>query len=199
MQALRDWDYEGFRLVHQGLHHPFLDPVFWVISSTGLGYVQAACILVAGVFALRKSGTPVGLGSLFGFQRAAWWVSPLLVSLALSGIASSLVLKRLIVRDRPSQLEFAVPQEGFFHNSFPSGHATTSFAIAWTLLFLTWKTPNAKWGWVLMAWASLVAFSRVYRGVHWPTDVLGGAALGAVVASLVYVIFASRIPAGDRG
>lgn len=199
MQALRDWDYEGFRLVHQSLHHPFLDPIFWVISSTGLGYVQAAGIVLAGIFALRNSRIPVSFGSLFHFRGVGWWVSPLLVSLALSGIASSLVLKRLIARDRPSQLDFAVPQEGFFHSSFPSGHATTSFAIALTLLLLTWKTPNAKWGWALVFWASLVAFSRVYRGVHWPTDVLGGAALGAVVASIVFLIFAPSLAGRERG
>ena len=62
---------------------------------------------------------------------------------------------------------------------FPSDHATAAGAVAAGLFFVSWRL-----GLVTAVWAALVAFSRVYVGVHFPQDVAAGLALGAVVAVL---------------
>ncbi|HWA83360.1 MAG TPA: phosphatase PAP2 family protein, partial [Fimbriimonadaceae bacterium] len=76
----------------------------------------------------------------------------------------------------------------FGANSFPSGHTTTAFAIAFLLFLMTRKKECAWVGQVALGWAVLVGVSRVYRGVHWPTDVIGGAFAGLFSACLIYLL-----------
>lgn len=88
-------------------------------------------------------------------------------------------LKRLFDRERPP-LQVGEPHPLVRlppTPSFPSGHATTSFACA---LVLAAALPRFRWP--LVALAALIAFSRVYNGVHYPLDALGGAAVGATIA-----------------
>lgn len=89
------------------------------------------------------------------------------------------VLKRIVDRDRPyAVLPEAEPLLRWdVSASFPSGHAATSAAGAVILAYLL-----GRWGWGLAAVAAAVAYSRVYIGVHYPLDVLAGAAIGAAVA-----------------
>lgn len=65
-------------------------------------------------------------------------------------------------------------------SSFPSGHAAWFFALA----MIVWYT-NRKWGWWFFALATLMGLARIYAGVHWPLDVIGGVAIG--IASGVFV------------
>ena len=67
--------------------------------------------------------------------------------------------------------------------SFPSGHATVAFASA-TILALA--VPRLRWP--LFALAALIAFSRVYVGVHYPGDVLAGAVLGVGIATALRML-----------
>jgi undecaprenyl-diphosphatase len=96
------------------------------------------------------------------------------------GLAVAQVLSRLVDRPRPF---VAHPHAVhlFAHHaadpSFPSDHTTAAFAIAVALL-LRFRT----WGAITLAFATLLAVARVALGVHYPTDVLAGAALGAVSA-----------------
>ena len=69
-------------------------------------------------------------------------------------------------------------------NGFPSDHATAAGAVAAGLFFVSWRL-----GLVTALWAAIVAFSRVYVGVHFPQDVLAGLGLGIVVAVIgVFVV-----------
>jgi undecaprenyl-diphosphatase len=99
------------------------------------------------------------------------------------------VLKAATDRPRPfERLPEADPLlGGTVGASFPSGHAATSFAGAVALALLVRRAVPA-----IFLLAALVAFSRIYIGVHYPLDVLGGAALGAVVAPAV--LLAIRLP-----
>lgn len=71
--------------------------------------------------------------------------------------------------------------------SFPSGHSSSSFAAA-TILFLRHK----KSGCAAFAAAALIAFSRVFLFVHYPTDILAGTLLGVLCALFVHFVYRKR-------
>ena len=109
---------------------------------------------------------------------------------------SATALKALIDRPRPPfryaepKPLVAVPNDG----SFPSGHAATSFAAATMLSFASPRLAP-----FLFLLAAAIGFSRVYVGVHYPLDVVGGAALGVLVAtSLRLLVRARRRSPGAR-
>lgn len=66
--------------------------------------------------------------------------------------------------------------DGRFFNSFPSGHTTVSFAFA------TLMSAHFRWGWLWLLFATIVGISRILTRAHWWHDVLGGAALGYIIA-----------------
>lgn len=120
-----------------------------------------------------------------------------IVSVIAAYIVVDLVLKPLVCRERPFAVEdfhllISAPDSW----SFPSGHTASAFAGA-TAVFI----HSRRWGSVALVYASLVGLSRVYLCVHWPTDVLAGAVIGAVAAvAAVWVM--SRLPffrETDRG
>jgi undecaprenyl-diphosphatase len=69
-------------------------------------------------------------------------------------------------------------------NSFPSDHASLLFALA-TLIWIN----DRRWGVFAFVWAAITSFTRIYLGYHYPTDILGGAAMGIFI-----VILFQRIP-----
>jgi undecaprenyl-diphosphatase len=117
------------------------------------------------------------------------WFLLLLVAADLAADGLSALLRAWIGRDRPPLVYpepkplVGVPDSG----AFPSGHAATSFACA---TVIAWAEPRlAVPAFVL---AAAIAWSRVYAGVHWPLDVLGGAALGVLVATALLRLAAGR-------
>jgi undecaprenyl-diphosphatase len=105
------------------------------------------------------------------------------VSLASVGLVQ--LLKSLVDRARPE--EMLVVSD---HGSFPSGHAANAatMAVALGIIF-----PRV-WVWAAGAiWVALMMFSRTYLGVHWLTDTIGGALLGAGVVLILWAPFAAKI------
>ena len=103
-----------------------------------------------------------------------------MISLAVEFILCNLVFKYLAVRIRPYDVcaELIPVIEKLSDYSFPSGHAGSSFAVAMVMAYMMPK----KWGALAVVFAVLISFSRIYVGVHYPTDVLAGALLGIVTA-----------------
>ncbi|GHD41486.1 phosphatase PAP2 family protein [Mycetocola manganoxydans] len=105
------------------------------------------------------------------------------VSLVSVGVAQ--LIKSLVGRERPEDM---LVMSDF--GSFPSGHAANAatMAVALGIIF-----PRV-WVWVAgFLWVALMMFSRTYLGVHWLTDTIGGALLGAGVVLILWAPFASRI------
>lgn len=154
----------------------------WVLVGTGL-----MCVLTL----VRDSSA---LGSRQTIRRTvrAWAAFYVFASVALSGILVN-VLKYSIGRARPKLFEsegiFAFVPFSFLATwgSFPSGHATTasSFSVAMALLF-------PRYAGILISAGLLVAVSRLVVGAHYPSDVLGGCILGALLAWLLARYFASQ-------
>jgi undecaprenyl-diphosphatase len=132
---------------------------------------------------LSRIGTSGAVWLVIGLVLAALWRRPwFFVRVgAADAIAqlSALGLKHATAVDRPPirypepEPLARVPQDP----SFPSGHASSSFACA---LVLAWAAPRLTA--MLLVLAAGIAFSRVYVGVHWPLDIAAGALLGVAVA-----------------
>ena len=105
------------------------------------------------------------------------------------------VLKFIIGRPRPEDVRTVyVPVESLYQSySFPSGHASRGFAAA---LFLSYRFR--RWTVPLYGYAILIGVSRIYVGAHYPSDVLGGAILGSLVALLVIWLASQPLYSGLR-
>ena len=110
-----------------------------------------------------------------------------LAALLVMVVTNNIILKNLIARARPyaTHPELIADIKDLIHvpssYSFPSGHTVSAMAVAFTIL-----TQHKKLGIVTLVFATLMGLSRLYVGVHFPTDVYGGIVVGAAIALFVW-------------
>ncbi len=157
--------------IQEHIRNPYLDEI--VIFITHLG--DAGWFWIALTFIML----------LFGKTRRAGIVSAL--ALFCSLVVNNGILKNVVARIRPYEqidsLVLMIEKQVDF--SFPSGHSAASFAAATAICL---NLPK-RFGIPALILAALIALSRLYVGVHYPTDVLSGAVSGIACAWLAQLIF----------
>lgn len=156
MEWMIEVDGQILLLIQNVIRNPVLTPIFTVITVLGNGAV--IWILISLALLLSKKTRKIAL-----ICAAA-----MLVSLLINNLA----LKNIVGRMRPYDVvEGLVPLIGKPRDySFPSGHTASSFAAAWVL----YKRLPKSFGISALVLAGLIGVSRLYLGVHYPTDVLFG-------------------------
>ncbi len=143
------------------MRNPVLNPIMTFI--TNLGTLGAIWLVIGIAFLFYKKTREMGV--------------VVILAIVLSGVINSLVLKNIFARPRPftevAWVNAIIAEPSDY--SFPSGHTFASFAAAYVIL-----KYNKKYGGAAYIVAILIAFSRVYLGVHYPTDIIAGAILGTV-------------------
>jgi len=163
-----------FTFVNQTTSNPLGDMLWPLITHYDRFLVVRIFLLLVWLGLLIKGG-PSG-------RRVALLLVPVLFA---ADQLSSSVLKELISRPRPCHVIDGVPVVESVRllvdcgpgKSFPSSHAVNNFAVA-TLFSYYYR----KWTWAFVVWASLVALSRPAVGVHYPSDIVGGAIIGTMIA-----------------
>jgi len=115
----------------------------------------------------------------------------MIISAGISAVLSRLVIAEIIKifshRARPyvalESVNKLVLENGDF-KSFPSGHATIFFAIAMAIYFF-----NKKLGIIFFLGAIIISIARIFVGIHWPSDILGGAMIGIISAIIINKLF----------
>jgi len=128
--------------------------------------------------------------------KGIWWMVVFLSTVALTDITGTYLFKNTIQRMRPCadpdiafQVRLLLKQCGGY--SFVSNHAANHFGMA-TFFFFTFRHVLKKWVWVPYAWATIIIYSQVYVGVHYPSDVICGALLGFVFGFASAAFFNKR-------
>jgi len=172
LELLYEIDKAVFLFFNARLSHPVLDYVMPYITEFRFWIIPGLAAAALFVFRERKKALIVlGLVAL---------------TTALCDPLSSQVLKKLFVRPRPCNPDAFVEGGRFIIGmwrsfSFPSSHSMNMFSVA-TVLFCFYP----KRGVYFYAFAAMIGYSRVYCGVHYPSDVLGGAVFGCLLGWGVY-------------
>lgn len=170
MNAILQLDGNILLWIQEYLRCPPLDFFFSTITRLGdKGYFWiAVTLLLLVIKKTRKIGICCAISMLLGL------------------LVTNICLKNWVARIRPYEviegLKILIPAEHSF--SFPSGHTTNSFAAGWVI----YKMAPKKMGVPALILAIIIAFSRLFVGVHYPTDVLGGVVIGCGVATLAMMI-----------
>ena len=166
LNAIFQFDSAILLWIQNSLRCDFLTPIMkalTVMGDHGIFWIALTLLLLM-LCKTRPTGVVCAASMVFGL------------------IITNLILKNWVARIRPYELieglECIVSKAHDF--SFPSGHATNSFACAWVLF----RRADKKWGVPALVLAILISLSRLYVGIHYPTDVLAGAAIGIGSACL---------------
>ena len=162
MEYITNIDFTVLNWIHSTLSCGFLDSVMPVITK--LGSKGAIWLAVAFVMMCTKKYRSCGI--------------IMVISLIAGVLIGNVFLKNIIARPRPcwinSEFNMLIGVPGDY--SFPSGHTLSSAAAA-TVLTL----ENRKFGFGAIPVAALIAFSRLYLYVHFPTDIIAGALIGITI------------------
>ena len=170
LDFINTFDSQILLWVEQYVRSPFLSFIF--VSLTTAGNAGMIFILLGLVLLFFKKTRKIGL--------------LLLISIVVSYIINDLIIKNIVRRERPflsiEELSALVAHPKSY--SFPSGHTASAFS-AMTSLFFTKK----KYAPIGLIFAFLMGFSRIYVGVHYPSDVLVGAIVGTLSAFICGYIY----------
>lgn len=188
MEAIIQFESNILLWIQEYLRSDFLDPIVKFITHSGdHGYLWIALLVI--LLCIPKTRRAALIGA---------------VTLLLTFIVTNLCLKPLIGRTRPYEVIEGLTRiiEKQSDRSFPSGHTANSMAVGVSLWLVSRKYellgdkklyfPKTA-GWVVLVWSVLVGLSRLYVGVHYPTDVLGGAIIAIVNAVIVLGVYKKLI------
>jgi len=154
-----------------------------MLILTYLGNWQAILAVtgLVGLFLIR-SKNPQGISAAKGIILAFLFC-----------LGTTELSKRAIARERPDIVEVAGNYQKPESPSFPSGHASCSMTLAVALILAMRRITPHSWWWAaasvpLVCYGIAIGFTRLYLGVHWPTDVIAGWALGIVCAGGAFLI-----------
>lgn len=171
---------------------PELRGFFVLVTQFGLSnWILIPSLLAVVVLAIGARLSP-GWTTRLAMRQLLAVSGFVFLGVGLPGLVANL-LKRAIGRGRPEvfnevgSLHFHSFAGQASYESFPSGHATTAFALCFVVAFLA---PRTIWDMLLLS--GLIAVSRVIVGAHYPTDIVGGMLVGTLGAYAVRNAFAAR-------
>lgn len=170
MNFISQIDFCILDFIQEHMKCAFLDnvlPFITHLADSGIIWIVIAIVFLF-FKSTRKSGLMIGLALIMGL------------------IIGNLVLKQAVARIRPYEINSTVTLliDKLSDYSFPSGHTLASFEAAGVLLL----TDRKRFGYPALVLAVLIAFSRLYLYVHFPTDVLAGVILGLAFAYISYKV-----------
>lgn len=163
----------------------------WIVQGTNLGAFSFAGVVAAVLVAVL-------------LLRRLWTAAAVIVIVYGIGYYWASIAQEVVRRIRPPQAAALIPVPQAF--SFPSGHSITAMLLYGAIGFLVWRASRRTWLRILgvavcVLLIVFVGFTRVYLGVHWPSDVLGAWLLGgawlAAIAG-VYVWWEKRLAEANR-
>jgi membrane-associated phospholipid phosphatase len=172
MEFLLQIDQWLFDCINQSMSNPIFDWLMPLLREKLVWVPLYVYLLAFACFRLPKA-------------QAIAMILGLVLSVGIADVLSSKVIKPFIARERPCQnalldaqiIERVPCGHGY---SFTSSHACNHFAVAGFLLFLF--GANARiWKRSIVLWAAVICFAQVYVGVHYPSDVIVGGALGFAI------------------
>lgn len=159
------WMKEGFRwdapvmlAIHQ-LSSPWMDKLMTILTTTG-GRLLPLIFIVVGILLWRHRRLPALIS---------------LITSVTVALLINTVLKAIFARPRPMVFPPITVENTF---SFPSGHTMIAVAFYGLLAIFLWEWQYRVAALVAAGWVFVIAFTRVYLGVHYPSDVLGALAMG---------------------
>ncbi|PID94873.1 MAG: phosphatase PAP2 family protein [Bacteroidetes bacterium] len=174
--SLLDLDTRGLLAIN-GAHNDVMDFLMWWVSDKFI-WIPLYLLLL---FLLYKK-----------YKKQTWVLLVAVVLLITLSDQGSVFIKDTVMRLRPCHepslwgLVHRVHDKCGGRYGFVSSHAANTFALAtFVSLMLRWRFSMAL---PLFLWAALVGYSRIYLGVHYPLDVMGGALLGIGVGALVWLV-----------
>ena len=176
-------------LAINGWHSPWADSLMWIISAKAT-WIPLYLLLIGLLIWRYRKPLPLPVKWSKKVPTCVVMIVVIVIAVGAADFIASGILKDLVARPRPTR----VPElEGVLHlvNGYRSGqygfvssHAANTMACA--LLFsLIWRNKIATIG--LMLWVAANCYSRMYLGVHYPTDILGGLIVGSLVAVVAFL------------